>query len=417
VSERGTAIGLAVAAIAACYLLVVPKPQPRQSLWSRPLSSETKPDGLAVAARWVASAGIPVVALSSRYDTLQSLLSSPSGNVLISHAPFLVPTWKGERQALARWVERGNTLIIAAALADTPGWSGPTQGVTDPSADVKALAEIGVRSSPESMRFGTDASGSLPLPQAQYTELTAVPHPYYAGVHAVTAVSDFPAQGWVADNPRGEAGPLLSLGHTGPGPLTGDAVWVAARGNGRVIVLTVGSAFTNRVLGRADNGRFLANLVTSNLTPGGAVIFDDTHQGGQRFYDARALFADPRFYVTCAVLIGVWFAWVLGSQRLSAPPPPLPAPGELSLAAGAAALLERTVPPQAAARLMIDRFRRRHAPAGASSDDWSWLENAGHRMPHAVTVLRAAELALREDRLVRIEELRQAMTQLEEILQ
>jgi hypothetical protein len=184
-----------------------------------------------------------------------------------------------------------------------------------------------------------------------------------------------------------------------------------------VIVLTVGSAFANRVLGRPDNGQLLANLVTTNLTPGGAVIFDDAHQGRHTLYDARAFFSDPRFYLTCAVLIGVWFAWVLGSQRLSVAPAPPPAPGELSLAEGAAALLERTVPQPAAMRLMIDRFRRRHAPVGVGSDDWGWLESAGNRAPDAVAMLRTADTALREERRVRLKDVRQAITRLEEVLQ
>jgi hypothetical protein len=417
VTERGTAVALALAAIAACYLLVVPKPQPRQSQWARPLSGETRPDGLAAAARWIASGGIRVIALSGRYDTLATLATAERGNVLISHVPFLVPTWQAERRALARWIERGNTLVIAAALADTPGWSAPHQSGSEPFDDLNALAEIDTRPSGEAIRLGTATHPDLPLPEPQYTEVTPVSHPYFAGVKSVSAVSDYPAQGWVAADPPRHAGPLLVLGHTGPGPLTGDALWVQTRGQGRIIVSTVGSAFANRLMGRVDNGKFLANLVTTNLAPGGAVIFDDTHQGAHTLYDARALFSDPRFYLTVVALIGVWFAWVLGSQRLSAPPPPAPAPGELSLAAGAAALLERTVPVQSATRMMIDRFRRRHGPAGAGPDDWNWLQAAGSRAPQAVASLRAADTALREDRRVRIQDVRRAIIELEETLQ
>jgi hypothetical protein len=416
-NERATAVALALAAIAACYVLVVPKPQPRQAPWARPLSTETKPDGLAAAARWIASGGIPVMALKGRYDTLATLTASKRGNVLISHVPFLVPTWKAEREALIRWVERGNTLVIAAALADTPGWSAPGQSVSEPFEDLNALAAIDPRPSGEAIRLGTDVRPDVALPEAQYTELAPVSHPFFAGVKSVSAVSDFPAQGWVAADPSHPAGPLLVLGHTGPGALTGDALWVQAHGQGRIIVATVGSVFANRVLGRTDNGRFLANLVTVNLAPGGAVIFDDTHQGAHTMYDARALFSDSRFYLTCLVLIGIWFAWVLGSQRLSVAPSPPPAPGELSLAEGAAALLERTVPQPAAMRLMIDRFRRRHAPLGVGSDDWGWLESAAMRAPAAVATLRAADAALKNDRHVRLKDLRQAITGLEEVLQ
>jgi hypothetical protein len=417
VNERATAVGLAFAAVAAFYLLIVPKPPSRLTAWSRPLSGETKPDGLAAAARWIASSGTPVLALKGRYDTLPTLATAERGNVLISHMPFLVPSWKAEREALEKWIERGNTLLIAAALADTPGWSAPGESATEPFEDLDALAGIVARPSGEAIRLGTAVRSDVALPKASYTELSPVPHPFFTGVKSVSAVSDFPAQGWVAADPMRHAGPLLVLGRTGPGPLTGDAMWVTARGKGRVIVLTVGSAFANRVLGRADNGRLLANLLGTNLTPGGAVIFDDTHQGSHTLYDARALFQDPRFYLTCAVLIGVWFAWVLGSQRLSVAPAAPPAPGELSLAEGAAALLERTVSQPAAMRLMIDRFRRRHAPLGAGGDDWGWLESAASRAPHAVAALRRADSALREERPARLEDVRRAITRLEEVLQ
>jgi hypothetical protein len=66
---------------------------------------------------------------------------------------------------------------------------------------------------------------------------------------------------------------------------------------------------------------------------------------------------------------------------------------------------------------MIDRFRRRHAPLGVGSDDWGWLESAAMRAPAAVATLRAADAALNNDRHVRLKDLRQAITRLEEVLQ
>jgi hypothetical protein len=77
--------------------------------------------------------------------------------------------------------------------------------------------------------------------------------------------------------------------------------------------------FANGQLAKADNGRLLANIVSSSLGRNGRVIFDDMHQGATDLYDAKAFFGDPRFISTLIFMVGFWLLYLIGRSSRLAP--------------------------------------------------------------------------------------------------
>jgi hypothetical protein len=195
-------------------------------------------------------------------------------------------------------------------------------------------------------------------------------------VQEVVAWSDYAPQAWTVRVPRD--GFVLSLAHqreSGEGVL-----WMRPAGSGSIIVSGFGSLFSNRALGLADNARLLANIVAARVQAGGAVLFDDEHQGLAAAYDPARFYADPRLYGTIGVLAAVWLIWVLGGTRLRLPATRMPAPREAELVRATGGFLARVLRPAAAARRMFEQFFRRlsartHRGAQRDSLPWEWLEH------------------------------------------
>jgi hypothetical protein len=206
------------------------------------------------------------------------------------------------------------------------------------------------------------------------------PHAWLDGVHEAVAWSDyswraFPGQAATVSVPR--LGFMLSLAHqreTGEGVL-----WVRPRGSGTIIVSGFASLFSNRALGLADNARLLANIVAASVGEGGAVLFDDEHQGLTEDYDPARFYRDPRLYATLGVLAALWLVWVLGGTRLRMPVGRSPAPREAQLVRATGTFLARVLTGPAAARRMFEHFFRRlraRAPrTDSSGPPWELLEH------------------------------------------
>ena len=422
--NRGT-LGLALAALFVAYVMFGPTLGPGGTEHVRPISTDMRADGLGVAADWMRGAGFNVRALRGRYTELDPLdqdgrsVATSTGDVLIAHLPFRLAEGYREVPRLKNWVRRGNTLIVVAALNDSPAWADRVAGRGTPvSLAVASLSGVSFSAIEERAEATKDTLASVRFAEPQ--ELALFPetgHPFFAGVRSVLAYTDYPTSAWVIDKDM-SAGARLVLGRVAVGRQSGDALVVVPDRLGRTIVVTTGSVFTNRLIGRADNARFLANLVTAHLGPRGVVWFDDAHQGATSIYNAAALARDPRLYWTLAIVLGLWFAWVLGVQKLGAAPP-APLPDEAALVESAAGLLDRHVLPSEAARLMLDRFVRRHAPrhlGDADRDEFRWAGTAGPEAARAAGVLRAAREALQAGRKVRIVPVRRAIVILEELL-
>jgi hypothetical protein len=397
---------------------------------STPTTAERAGDGLRGAASWLQLEGVRAVSLRERFGSLAQHQELPaSGNLLVISLPAAVNFRTDELVALDNWVRSGNTLLVLAALRDRPAWG---QFPFVMSHDLELLT--GLSMMPEAARVTRQAaSGQAPLPAGRpptpnerreapsaamtrlTTELTRPqrsslvpnrPHPYFTGVRQAVAFSDYAPFGNTVTIPRD--GFALALAHEeGSGQ---DAFWVLADGEGTIVVSAFGSLFSNRALSLADNARLFANLVAASVSPGGAVVFDDEHQGLTTAYDPATFYRDRRLYGTLAVIAIVWLIWVLGGTQLQFPGVRASAPRELELVRTTGLFLARVLSPAAAARRMLEQFLQRlggivaRTPATAErgSDEqlWEWLENNSRLAPPDVQQLREWHDAARRNRRV-----------------
>ena len=351
-----------------------------------PTTSERGEDGLFAARSWLEREGVSALSLRERFDTLEKRRDlPPTGNLLIVTTPVVNAFKAAELHSLDHWVRAGNTLLVLAALSDQPAWSwvGTVHG------DLKLLTGLEfvfakrqpvasparqAGSSPGAQRRAIQSLQRLAQP-LRSTLIPNRPHPYLSEVASAQAFSDHPHSAWEVVVPR--AGFVLALAHereSGAGVL-----WLRPAGRGTIIVSAFGSLFANRALGVADNARLLANIVTASLGSGGAVLFDDTHQGLTSTYDPAKFYRDPRLYATLAVLVAVWLAWVLGATSLRPATPPASAPSEAELVRVTGMFLARVLRPAAAARRLFEQFflrlQRLTGRVGAEGPPWEWLEN------------------------------------------
>jgi hypothetical protein len=405
---------------------------------SPPTTVERGSDGLRGAASWLQSEGVRAISLRERFGSLAQHHELPaSGNLLIISLPAAVNFRTNELVALDNWIRNGNTLLVLAALRDRPAWG---QFPFVMSHDLELLTGLSMvaeaaRAAPQaaqepaSQRQATQRPAPRPptaqrptlneqheTPSARMARLTTEltrpqrsslvpnrPHPYFTGVREAVAFSDYAPFGSTVTIPRD--GFALALAHEdGSGQ---DAFWVLADGEGTIVVSAFGSLFSNRALGLADNARLLANLVAASVSAGGAVEFDDEHQGLTTAYDPATFFRDRRLYGTLAVIVTVWLIWVLGGTRLQVPAVRASAPREVELVRTTGLFLARVLSPAAAARRMLAQFMHRlggivartPATGGQRSDEqlWEWLENNARLTRPDVKQLREWHDAARRD--------------------
>jgi hypothetical protein len=339
----------------------------------RPTTEERGGNGYHAAMEWLDAEHIRAVSLRDRFDKLpQSKSLAATGNVLIVTLPATAVFKTEEFRPLDHWVRQGNTLLVLAALSDNPDWAFSFGGLT--SGDLNLLTGLEfetTRSRDRRIRKGaepaprdrdnrdagsqlTAAARQLPQPRRE----TLVPnrdHAYFSGVHQAIALTDYESQPWTVKVPY--EGFVLALGHQRE---TGEGVfWTRPLGNGRIIVSGLGTLFTNRALGLADNARLLSNIIATNLGSQGTVLFDDVHQGLGANYDPAKFYRDPRLHATVGIVALLWLSWVLGATKLRVPMTRAPVPREAELVRATGGFLARVLTPAAAARRMFDHFLRR----------------------------------------------------------
>jgi Domain of unknown function (DUF4350) len=366
VRERLVLLALAAGALAVFYTLFAPKPAPGSRRIALPLSSERRPDGYLATWRWLRGQAVPVRSLRYRYDRLSRLVARPTGNLLLVTLPQQVPARPIELAALERWVARGNTLLIMAALDDTPAWSARADPLFLQRIERLSGLQFMVRKGggPDAVRLDIEPLGR---------------HALLAGVERVTALSRLPASRWDATvRNRGLALELAERADDGD-----PVLWLERRGAGQIILCAVASAFSNGVLPLADNARLLTNIVSWSLGPAGEVIFDDAHQGETAFYDAKAFFADPRLHRTLAWIVLLWLLFVFGPLPLRPVHSRWHPLDEAAYVEASARYLAAVVPAHDAARRLIESFLdalRQRLNTPDESGVWSWL-GAQARVP------------------------------------
>jgi hypothetical protein len=430
--ERLVTLGLAICALALFYVLFLPKPAPPDQAPALPLSSELRPSGYQAAWRWLKAERIPVVALHERYDHLRAPGTSrdPTGNVLLTTLPHQLPVRPREATQLDAWVERGNTLVVMAALDDTPLWSAmgdarvvrdvgrltrlkfevidgepPATAVHTPATDAPA----GPRAVPR--RSLSSALRGLLQPRNSVIEARGT-HPLLEGIHSVQVVSELPASRWRA-SPMDRSAALQIGQIAGSGE---PAIWVRRQGAGQVITFAVASIFSNELIGEQDNARLLSNIIAWSRSPGGAVIFDDVHQGSVSYYDAKAFFADPRLHRTVGWIVLLWFVFVLGVQHLRRRNSDWNPADVTAFIGTSGEFFAATLTPAAAgARLLANFFnpiRRRLALREDGTPVWDWLSAQAGVSANELSELRRLQDRIRSGRrvdLIRLQNLLSGM--------
>jgi hypothetical protein len=416
--DRLVTFALALGALALFYILLFPKPAAPDGVTAMPVSTETAASGYQAAWRWLAHEQVPLVSWREHYDGLGALDASrpATGNILLTTLPHKLPPGPLEAARLDAWVDRGNTLVVLAALDDTPAWTLLYDRKLPEAAGrltrLKFTAVAGEErkpsadsSHPVSSLFNAAAStpGSIITPVAA--------HPLFEGVHSVQVFSDFPASRWRATSMDRAA--VLPIGQI---QKTGDAaIWLRKQGNGQVITFAVASVFSNQAIGERDNAQLLSNLVAWSRGPRGAVMFDDSHQGLVDYYDAKAFFADPRLHRSLAWIVFLWFVFVLGLQRL---PPRIAAWNPTDVTAFVAItgdFFAATLPPSAAgARLLVNFFNSIHRRLGQDEDgtpEWHWLSKQAGISPDMLSELRRAHARIQAAQRVDLVRLQNLLSQ------
>jgi hypothetical protein len=334
----------------------------------RPTTEERGPNGYHAAMEWLNAEHVRVVSLRDRYDKLARKPLTSAGNVLVVTLPATADFKTEEFRPLDRWVRDGNTLLVLAALSDLPDWAMFVSSIT--SSDLNLLTGLDFETvQRRDRRLGRtepkNSNSSGPVQWADAVRAMQTPsvgtlipnrdHAYFRGVREVRALSDYQPQAWTVRVPY--EGFVLALARQRE---TGEGVfWIRPLGKGRIVVSGLGTVFTNRALGLADNARLLSNIVATDLGPGGTVMFDDVHQGLGAGYDSVKFYRDPRLHVTIGIVALLWLAWVLGGTRLQVPVSRSPAPREVELVRATGGFLARVLTPRAAARRMFELFLRR----------------------------------------------------------
>jgi hypothetical protein len=374
-SDRVVTAAGALLALAIVYVMFFQKDEPAP--FTRPLSTETGRNGYAAVRMWLERSGVPVLSLTQRFDRLSDGSAEPlqgargalpaAGHVLITTLPYRFFARTGEVTALKRWIRDGNTLLVMAALDDTPEWI--AGGPNTMRMQLAALTGLVFTTyQPEEDEDGTAAAARVPAGARVELRSTAA-HPLMQDVDSIGAQSDRESSIWYPiawDRSR----PLLRLAEESSSGI--DAAWHQPSGNGHVIVLASAGTLSNHNVAGADTGRFLVNVLQHHLGDGGAVIFDDMHQGLSSLYDPAAFYRDPRLHATVLFLVAAWLAYLLGSSNRLAPPLPLrgaPRHGDFLAAAGG--LLARRLDRRATGILLLEEWfdevrRARGLPAGGA---------------------------------------------------
>lgn len=348
-------LALAAGALGLFYILFFPKPRTNSDEIVRPLSSESRPEGYLAVWRWLGEQHIRTVSLRYRYDRLPTQLSKPTGNLLLVTLPQWVPARTAELEKLEGWVERGNTLLIMAAIHDTPPWSLDA----DPLVKEKVEQLTG-------LHLETLPAGKADLKALLADRLDLVPrgeHPLLAGVKHITAASKLPVRNARLNGPD-DSMPFELATRADSGEPT---LWLMRRGAGQILLSSVSSPFSNGAVTLTDNARFLANIIAWCCGPGATVVFDDAHQGATAYYDGRAFFADPRLHHTLGWIVFLWLALVLGALPLRAAQRSWQPLDEGAYIEASARYFAHVVPPYEAAQRLIESFLRRLG-AGAHPD-------------------------------------------------
>jgi len=394
--QRAVTALLALAALGLFYALLFPKPIPMLQPDSLPWSTDSGQDGQLALWRWLQAEQVPVLSLRQRYDRLDSNAiggaatgGAATGNLLITVMPHRLAVRADEWPALAQWVRRGNTLLVMAALDDTPRWTLAVESTmvaelqrathmtflvkTESAAKPSTKPSAEPSAEPSQTQQARDQISALLGP----TPIPIIPrgkHPLLAQVRHLEAISDLPASRWRAQAIDGAVPLTLAQRLDNFDPV----LWLMREGQGQLIVCALATPFTNRQIVLSNNAQLLSNIISWSRGPQGRVIFDDAHQGLVDFYDPQAFFHDPRLHRTLWWIVLLWLAFVLGPLRLRSGYSAWRPVDETALIDASGRFYSAAVAPRAAARRLFENFfnvlRARLGLPTSGEPLWDWLD-------------------------------------------
>lgn len=357
------------------FVLLIYQPTPTRSA-ALPTSIEPGGNGYLGLATWLARNGVATASLRERFDVLHEDFPAPSqaypgqGHILLTTYPFALDARTDELAALHEWVEAGNTLLVMAALNETPDWANGT--AADFVIGLEKLSGLFF----EAIDPGNDDTISfaemLNPGEVVYDLVTS--HPLAGDARHLEGMSDLPTSQW-QPIPVADWTSPVQIAHAEPPGHGG--MWQVAQGNGFIIVSASATLFINRQLDKADNATFMSTLASTHLATDGHVIFDDFHQGLSEIYDPEAFFADDRLHATMFILIAFWLLYLVGNAgRLAKPLPEVSRPEQRELVRALAQFMYRKLSRPTAAQLVIDQWLNdltRGGKLNAAENPWSQL--------------------------------------------
>jgi hypothetical protein len=391
VKERLVTLAFAACALALFWILLFPKPRSASDA-PHPLTTGSDGEGYFAASRWLAAAGVPTVNLHQRFGQLRDKAITPqsAGNLLILTLPFDLAMHPEEFTALDQWVAQGNTVLVLAALDDTPLWSAVTDNFLPELQKITAI-QFTSKQQPNTDPLTKAKTGLIAVltPAGRAIELLPSGRSgLLAGVTHLATLSPLPSSQWEARALDTE--PVLELARRVDS--ADPVLWLKSSGEGAFIVSAYASLVSNQVIGTADNARLLSDIVAWSLRPRGRVIFDDAHQGVVDEYDAARFFRDPRLHRTLGWLLLLWLAWVVAAQPLRAAAPNTTGIDESAMLRTTAGFFAGVLRPVTSAQWLLDEFfdrlRRRHGLAHSAEPPWDWLASHAGVRSGALTELR-----------------------------
>lgn len=349
-SDRWVTLLGALGALFVVFLLFY-SPQPVDKI-SRPTSLESGSNGYLGLKKWLEESAVVVHSVRTRLDKTEKFNAiPPRGNVLLITLPYRTAMRAGEKHALMQWVKQGNSLLVLAALNDTPDWtlSVGASYVGEELEDLSGLAFYAVE-----REEGQEVEMSDLFSEKSLSLVPMSEHPIMQGIESLRAISDYYSDVWEADPQDSDAFYLRLAQESEFGV---DALWQIPTGKGQIFLSANASLLSNRMLGEGDNAKFFSNLLAWQLAPGGAVLFDDFHQGVSDLYDPQAFFSDGRLYRSLFFLIAFWLLYLVGSSARLAPLREAHSSsqqGELVRATGV--LMGRKLSAAEAGRAMVDNW-------------------------------------------------------------
>lgn len=362
--DRLITLGGAVLALALCIGLFYSPPQPDAQ---RPTSLDETPEGYAGLAEWLRANGVPTTSLQRKVDYLDTLLSAPSGHVLISVLPLSAGYDANETDFLETWLDRGNTHLILAGLNDTPGWSLSSRDTLEQITELTGLEFEAYRVDEEAAQYGA---------MFEPTDIKIEPKPSHPLMVSIDQLAGRTTHITNFHSPTSSWGYILELARMQDG--NAGAIWQIAHNEGDIILIANASLLSNAMLDQADNAKFFSNLLQYHLKPGGHVIFDDFHQGVSDLYDPQAFFSDARFWNSLGFVVFFWLVYILGSSaRLEEVVQRAQRARQTDLTGALAGFMDRKLTPNEAARQMIDQWwqhiRRQMLLPEAQDQAWAQL--------------------------------------------